>query len=53
MDRPFDLCVVGAGYAGVNALNAAVKHLPAGARVVVIDREQAWGGAMGSAGVNC
>mmetsp|Transcript_11331 Transcript_11331/g.13390 ORF Transcript_11331/g.13390 Transcript_11331/m.13390 type:complete len:610 (+) Transcript_11331:95-1924(+) len=39
-----DLVVIGAGYAGINALNAAAKYLPKGARVVVIAREKAWGG---------
>lgn len=39
-----DLCIVGGGYAGINALNAATKHLPAGARVIVVARERAWGG---------
>ena len=39
-----DLCIVGAGYAGVNALNAAAHHLSPGARVVVIARERDWGG---------
>lgn len=39
-----DLCVVGAGYAGVNALNAAVKYLAPGARVVVVDQGVGWGG---------
>ncbi|MAQ19038.1 MAG: hypothetical protein CMN30_30095 [Sandaracinus sp.] len=38
------LCIVGAGYAGLNALNAAAKYLPAGARVVVLDRNATWGG---------
>lgn len=39
-----DLCILGGGYAGINALNAASKYLPEGARVVVIARERAWGG---------
>ena len=40
----FDLCIIGAGYAGVNALNAASKYLPKGARVVVVARQSRWGG---------
>jgi hypothetical protein len=39
-----DLCIVGAGYAAVNALNAASHHLSSGARVAVIARENEWGG---------
>ena len=39
-----DLCIVGAGYAGVNALNAAAHHLAPGSRVVVIAKERDWGG---------
>lgn len=39
-----DLCIVGAGYAALNGLNAAAKYLPKGARVVVIDKNQGWGG---------
>jgi len=39
-----DLCIVGAGYAGLNAYNAAAKYLPNGARVIVIDRGARWGG---------
>ena len=39
-----DLCIIGAGYAGVNVLNAACPHLPEGARVVVVDRGTRFGG---------
>ena len=41
-----DLTIVGAGYAGINALNAASKYLPRGLKVVVVDRRrgQEWGG---------
>ncbi|EOD14120.1 hypothetical protein EMIHUDRAFT_212130 [Emiliania huxleyi CCMP1516] len=39
-----DLCIVGAGWEGVNVLNAASKYLPESARVVVIARERTWGG---------
>jgi hypothetical protein len=49
-ERPTDetldceLCVVGAGYAAVNGLNAAAKYLKKGARVVVVDENETWGG---------
>ncbi len=43
----FDLCIVGAGIAGVSALNAATTYLPRGARVVV-DREASCGGCRGA-----
>lgn len=39
-----ELCIVGAGYAALNGLNAAAKYLEPGARVVVIDRNATWGG---------
>ena len=39
-----DLCIIGAGYAGVNALNAASKYLRRGARVFVVARQSGWGG---------
>jgi cation diffusion facilitator CzcD-associated flavoprotein CzcO len=39
-----DLCIIGAGYAGINVLNAACPHLPDGARVVVVDRGTRFGG---------
>ena len=39
-----DLLIVGAGYQGVCAFEAAAHHLPQGAHVVVIDRNNAWGG---------
>jgi hypothetical protein len=39
-----DVCVVGAGYAGLNALFVAGRCLPASARVVVLDRHQGPGG---------
>jgi hypothetical protein len=39
-----DLCIIGAGYAGINAFNAACKYLPPGARVVIVDRGKEWGG---------
>ncbi len=39
-----ELCIVGAGYAGLNGLNAAAKYLARGDRVVVIDKNDRWGG---------
>jgi hypothetical protein len=39
-----ELCIVGAGYAALNGLNVASKYLKPGARVVVIDKHQTWGG---------
>ena len=39
-----DLCVVGAGLAGLNALWVATEYLPAGARVVLVDRHPRCGG---------
>ena len=39
-----DLCIVGAGYAGVNALNAAARYIPKGGRIVWVDRREQLGG---------
>jgi len=39
-----ELCIIGAGYAGVNALHAAARYLEPGSRVVVIDPNNRWGG---------
>ncbi|MEM9210900.1 MAG: FAD-dependent oxidoreductase [Pseudomonadota bacterium] len=39
-----DICVVGAGIGGLNALFAASMHLPAGATAVLIDRQPKLGG---------
>lgn len=39
-----ELCVVGAGYAALNGLNAAAKYLKQGERVVVVDKNSTWGG---------
>src|SRR5271155_3851294 len=39
-----DLCIVGAGYAALNGLNAAAKYLKKGQRVVLIDKNPTWGG---------
>lgn len=40
----FDLCVVGAGYAGLNASFVATRYLPATTRVLVLDKHQQPGG---------
>jgi NAD(P)-binding Rossmann-like domain len=40
----FDLCIVGAGYAGLNAAFVASQYLPATARVLVLDKHQQAGG---------
>jgi len=40
----YDLCVVGAGYAGLNALFVASRYLPVTARVLVLDKHQQAGG---------
>jgi Pyridine nucleotide-disulphide oxidoreductase len=40
----FDLCVVGAGYAGLNAAIVASQYLPGTARVLVLDKHQQAGG---------
>ena len=39
-----DLCLIGGGYAAVNALNSATYHLQKGSRVIVIAKEHGWGG---------
>jgi len=47
MDTPCETCalvIIGAGYAGICALNAAVKYLPSASKVVVIDKGLRWGG---------
>jgi hypothetical protein len=40
----YDLCVVGAGYAGLNALFVASQYLPVTARVLVLDKHRQAGG---------
>ena len=40
----YDLIVVGAGIAGLNALYAAAQYLPASARVLLLDQKDAPGG---------
>jgi hypothetical protein len=39
-----ELCIIGAGIAGLNALFAATQYLPKTARVVLVDRNQSCGG---------
>ncbi|MEM9269646.1 MAG: NAD(P)-binding protein, partial [Pseudomonadota bacterium] len=43
-DAPYELCVIGAGIAGLNALFVAQSYLPKGARVALVDRKSAPGG---------
>ncbi len=40
----YDLCIVGAGYAGLNAAFVASQYLPATARLLVLDKHQQVGG---------
>lgn len=40
----YDLCIVGAGIAGLNALFVATRHLPSDARVALIDGRDRVGG---------
>ncbi|HLK37063.1 MAG TPA: hypothetical protein VKU41_09965 [Polyangiaceae bacterium] len=42
--RDCELCIVGAGYAALNGLNAAAKYLKQGDRVVFVDKYETWGG---------
>ena len=44
LDSQYDLVVVGAGIAGLNALHAASRHLPPTARVLIIDVKDSPGG---------
>ena len=39
-----DLIVVGAGYAGVNAVYAAARYIPKGGKIVWIDQRKQLGG---------
>ena len=43
-ENTYDLCIVGAGYAGVNALHAAKDYLSPGARVLVVDQRDGYAG---------
>lgn len=45
----FDLVVIGAGIAGLNALYAASEYLPKGARVLLLDQKDAPGGMWNTA----
>lgn len=45
----YDLVVVGAGIAGLNALYAAVQYLPKNARVLLIDQKAGPGGMWNTA----
>lgn len=40
----YDLCVIGAGIAGLNALAVAVEYLPRTAKVILVDRNDQAGG---------
>ena len=40
----YDLCIVGAGYAGVNALHAAKDYLPKGSKVLIVDLRDGYAG---------
>lgn len=41
---PWDLCIVGTGIAGLNALHVAAEYLPEGARVLIIEKRDTIGG---------
>jgi len=45
---PYDLCVIGAGIAGLNALFVAKQYLKPSARVALIDRNEQAGGMWNS-----
>ena len=45
----YELVVVGAGIAGLNALSAAAEYLPKGARVLLLDQKDAPGGMWNTA----
>ncbi|MCB1328860.1 MAG: FAD-dependent oxidoreductase, partial [Maritimibacter sp.] len=47
--RTYDLVVVGAGIAGLNALHAAAAYLPRGARVLLLDEKDRAGGMWNTA----
>jgi hypothetical protein len=42
--RDCELCIVGAGYAALNGLNVAAKYLKKGDRVILVDKNDTWGG---------
>lgn len=43
-EAPFDLCIVGVGIAGLNALVVAGRLLPTGSRIAIVDRQPRVGG---------
>jgi hypothetical protein len=43
-EKTYDLVVIGAGIAGLNALNSALQYLPSGARALLLDQKVAPGG---------
>lgn len=47
--QEFDLVVIGAGIAGLNALFAATEYFPSGARVLLLDQKTAPGGMWNTA----
>lgn len=47
-DEPYDLCIVGAGLAGINALYVASRYLEPHHRVLFVDRNAAPGGMWNS-----
>ena len=40
----YDLCIIGAGISGLNALYSALHYLPQSARVLLVDRNPTSGG---------
>ncbi len=48
-EKTYDLVVIGAGIAGLNALYAAMEYLPKGADVLMIDQKSAAGGMWNTA----
>lgn len=48
-ESTYDLVVIGAGIAGLNALNAASEYLPKGARVLLLDQKDKAGGMWNTA----
>lgn len=40
----YDLCIIGAGISGLNALYSALRYLPQSARVLLVDRKPTSGG---------
>ena len=44
MEESCELAIIGNGYAGICALNAASRYLKHGDKVIVVDQGMAWGG---------